>query len=90
MSCCGQKRTAGQTGLSYHIHNTFQTNTIPPQATEKKIAVCFEYIGRTGLTVMGTISGKRYRFDRTGSLICVDPKDRPSLSAIPQLREIRR
>ena len=48
----------------------------------------FEYIGRTGLTVVGPVTGRQYRFDRTGARVEVDSRDRPSIAVIPLLRQI--
>jgi hypothetical protein len=48
----------------------------------------FEYIGRTGLTVTGAVTGRRYRFDQPGSRLGVDPRDRPSMATIPVLRQV--
>jgi hypothetical protein len=50
--------------------------------------VAFEYVGRTALTVAGPASGRVYRFERTGSRVEVDLRDRRSLAAIPLLRQI--
>jgi hypothetical protein len=41
--------------------------------------VQFEYVGRTALTAVGPVSGKRYRFDHPGAVIVVDSRDRPGL-----------
>jgi hypothetical protein len=48
----------------------------------------FEYVGTTGMTVQGPVSGRRYRFERPGSRLVVDARDRPSLAAIPDLRQV--
>ncbi len=50
----------------------------------------FRYIGRTGLTVVGGVSGKRYRFDQAGAIVAVDPSDRPSLASVPKLIQVAR
>jgi hypothetical protein len=50
--------------------------------------VYFEYVGPTGLTAVGAGSGGRYRFDRRGSVVAVDPSDRRSLLAVPHLRQV--
>jgi hypothetical protein len=34
------------------------------------------------------VSGRRYRFDRPGMRLEVDLKDRPSLAAVPNLRQV--
>lgn len=46
----------------------------------------FEYLGATALTVIGPASGLRYRFDRPGAALAVDPRDRAALEAVPLLR----
>jgi hypothetical protein len=48
----------------------------------------FEYVGATGMTVQGPVSGRRYRFEGPGSRLAVDPRDRPSMAAIPNLRQV--
>jgi len=50
--------------------------------------IAFEYTGTTGLTVRGAVTGLTYRFDRPGARIAVDPRDVPSLVAVPRLRRI--
>jgi hypothetical protein len=46
----------------------------------------FVYTGNTGLTVVSPITGKRYRFERTGAQTDVDPRDRSWMSFVPNLR----
>lgn len=46
----------------------------------------FEYVGVTALTVFGPASGRRYRFERPGAALAVDPRDHAALQAVPQLR----
>jgi len=50
----------------------------------------FEYVGRTGLTARGGVTGTTYRFDRPGARVSIDPRDMPSLLAVPVLRRIGR
>jgi len=54
----------------------------------RRYSVVFEYVGDTGMTVVGPASGRRYRFDRRGARVVVDPRDRPGLARVPRLREI--
>lgn len=56
--------------------------------TGAPFAVPFEYVGATGLTVMGPFTGRRYRFEGRGSRVSVDPRDAPSLAAVPHLRRV--
>lgn len=51
--------------------------------------VLFEYVGNSALTVLGPVTGRRYRFARPGDRVLVDPRDKPSVSAVPHLREIK-
>lgn len=53
-----------------------------------RYAVYFEYVGKSGLTVFGSATNKKYRFDRPGSRVEIDPRDRPSLAKVPSLREV--
>ena len=50
----------------------------------------FQYIGKTGLTVMGPRTRKRYRFDNPGAVVVVDPRDKHALAAVPALREVEK
>jgi hypothetical protein len=45
-------------------------------------------VGTTGLTVLGPVTRKRYRFEGHGSRVSVDPRDVPSMAAVPHLRRI--
>jgi len=49
--------------------------------------VFFEYMGKTGMTVTGPVTGRRYRFEGSGARVEVDLRDRRSLAAVPQLRQ---
>ena len=46
----------------------------------------FEYVGATALTVIGPVSGRRYRFERTGARLTADPRDGNALQTVPFLR----
>jgi hypothetical protein len=73
MSCCGRMRTDRYALLSV---------ARPPAG------VLFEYVGRTGLTIIGTGSRTSYRFDGPGSRVLVDGRDRASLAVVPTLRQV--
>jgi len=73
MSCCGRMRTERQTILA---------------PAWSPAAVLFEYVGRTGLTVIGPGTRTSYRFDGPGARVLVDGRDRRSLAAVPTLRQI--
>lgn len=85
MSCCGKRRE--------QFSGTMQAarpaaTTAPVQHSYRTSAAYFEYVGTTSMTVAGPISGKRYHFDQPGAKVAVDPVDKPSLKAVPHLREI--
>ena len=77
MSCCGQARR--QAGMKVSSGS---------QSAVTKGTVVFEYIGRTALTVIGSVSGIKYRFDHPGARLTVDARDRDSLDQGPMLKQV--
>ena len=59
---------------------------MPPPHAAPRARPVFEYVGATALTVIGPASGLRYRFERTGARLAVDPRDRGALDHVAQLR----
>ncbi|MET0552589.1 MAG: hypothetical protein ABW221_06100 [Vicinamibacteria bacterium] len=49
----------------------------------------FRYEGSRGLLVIGRFTGRRYWFERYGSEVAIDPRDRPSVVQVPLLRAVR-
>lgn len=86
MSCCGNQRT--QLQATRRPSYSLASNIFPATAPARRYVVCFEYIGKTALTVIGGATGQRYRFGRPCARVIVDPRDRPSLSAVPNLLEV--
>ncbi|MEW6704860.1 MAG: hypothetical protein AB1430_08430 [Pseudomonadota bacterium] len=62
------------------------THPTPAHLAPARPKALFEYVGRTALTVIGPASGLRYRFDRPGARLAVDPRDHQALQAVPLLR----
>ena len=58
--------------------------------TGRPVQIPFQYLGRTGLSVRGPISGRGYRFAGRGAIVAVDPRDARSLAAVPNLRRVAR
>ena len=81
--CCGNNRTQLKTNYPA-ARATGQPAQLPPGAR-----VSFEYAGHTGMTVVGPISGVRYRFDQPGARVEVDSRDRVLLASIRQLKQVR-
>ncbi len=86
MSCCGQSRQR-----LWELDSHRQTLGSSPAQKGKPPGslVYFEYVGKTGLTVIGPITGKRYRFPKPGAKIAVDSNDAPLLTTIPRLMQTR-
>lgn len=62
--------------------------TAPVPAGRRSAYAYFRYTGKTALTAYGPISGRSYRFERTGAVVAVDPRDRRSLAAVPSLIQV--
>ena len=59
---------------------------VVPRSAPAAVGILFEYVGATGMTVIGPATGRRYRFDRPGATVSVDPRDAPALTAVPRVR----
>lgn len=88
MSCCGNKR-AGVAG-------PMVSNVRPPvppggqqAARGGRAEVVFEYVGGTAMTVVGPVTGRRYRFAGFGTRAQVDVLDAPSVAVVPNVRPLR-
>lgn len=80
MGCCGKVRQSLGSA----------PRRAPPggPAPRRRLKVIFAYKGSTAMTVRGPVSGRRYRFDRPGARLTIDPRDRPGLTRVPHLREV--
>lgn len=89
MSCCGKQRQQFQGAIQLpRTHDPAERRKLQT-GVKRYFVTYFEYLGKTGMTVVGPQTGKRYRFDHQGVIVAVDLKDRLSLSNIPQLRQVR-
>lgn len=48
----------------------------------------FEYTGEAALTVIGSVSGKRYRFGKPGARLLIDLLDASDMKRLPVLRKL--
>ena len=48
----------------------------------------FEYVGQFSLEVIGTATGREYRFDRSGARVEVDVRDQPYVALVPNVRRV--
>lgn len=85
--CCGKSRTQFRPGISSPQPPRPAQVASPQPRFARYPGLTFQYIGRTGLTVRGPVTGRQYRFNRPGSRVEVDPRDRPSVASIPMLRQ---
>jgi hypothetical protein len=79
--CCGHGRRQLQTRFSHQAASAPATGGMSSGST-------FEYVGNSGLTVVGPATGARYRFERPGARMRVDLRDHVGLTKIPVLRHV--
>lgn len=88
MACCGQNRsqrpTMGPLGR-LPADSTPGATATPPGA--RNLAQ-FEYLGKTALTAIGPVTGRRYRFQGRGARVAVDARDAAGMIAVPNLRPV--
>jgi hypothetical protein len=78
--CCGQSRSRVATS-----GRAVSPMRKPAPSTSGAL---YEYTGKTGMTVIGPISGARYRFDRPGARLQIDGRDVLSIRSLPNLRRV--
>jgi hypothetical protein len=83
MCNCGSKRA--EYNQQSNIAASHVKNTMPHM--QQNTNSVFEYIGKTALTVIGNITGRRYRFNRPGDLQSIDTRDASGMQAVPVLRK---
>lgn len=80
MACCGQRRAMVSS-------NGRLADAGPARRAVSREAV-YQYTGSTGMTVLGSASGKIYRFDRPGTRVQIDPRDVAAMAGLPDLRRL--
>ena len=78
MSCCGKKREMWRS----------RPPQLPAAPVSHSGVVYFRYLGKTGLTLVGAVTGKVYQFTGSGAAAAADPRDAPSMAAVPLLTQI--
>ena len=86
MSCCGRGTRTPGGSLSGVAGRPGGRRTL--QNDGRATTVYFQYIGPSQLTAFGPFSGRAYRFATAGAILPVDPRDRRSLEAVPNLRRV--
>jgi hypothetical protein len=80
MTCCGQGRS--------RVAMNGRAAESPRRTRPVSSVVLYEYTGATGMTVVGGISGARYRFDQPGAKVQIDRRDVSSVAGLPNLRRL--
>ena len=80
--CCGHGRRQLQTMFPQQAAST------PAHSGGMSSGSTFEYVGNSGLTVVGPATGARYRFERPGARMRVDLRDHVGLTKVPVLRHV--
>lgn len=83
ISCCGRKREALRSG-----GGTPELSPLPPHG-EGRIPARFRYVGKTGLTIHGPVSGRTYRFPSPNTELEVDGRDAFGFATVPVLERVR-
>ena len=83
--CCGRDRA--QLRVTSKPPGPGAANPVNRKAPQP--GVSFVYLGNTGMTVTGPVSGAQYRFDRPGARVEIDPRDRVLLASLRQLRQVK-
>lgn len=88
--CCGRKsgRSRPSIATTRHASSSARGVGFSPPPGRQRAPVYFQYVGRTSLSVLGPITGIRYRFGGHRAVLPVDPRDGPSLAAVPNLRRV--
>ncbi|MEO9020706.1 MAG: hypothetical protein ABI237_14125 [Ginsengibacter sp.] len=81
MCNCGKKRNTIAQPLSGNV-------VMEGSSTKMWPDVNFEYTGKSGLSVTGSITGKRYRFNHPGDVQLISYRDVSGMAAVPHLRKI--
>ncbi len=87
--CCGKKRAQARKTIQTQQVSKPEKKSIP-QTRPQSEQPYFQYLGKTGLTVMGPRTRKSYRFDHSGAVVAVDPKDQRAMAAVSVLRQVEK
>jgi hypothetical protein len=90
MPCCGKKRA--QLGRKTRTRRAPEPKeeTVSQPRPEPQPLAYFQYQGKTGLTVIGPRTRKRYRFGHAGAVVAVHPRDVRALATVSVLRQVRK
>ncbi|GAA4736760.1 hypothetical protein [Flavisolibacter ginsenosidimutans] len=84
MACCGKKREDWLQKTNDANKRVDEFNT-----SKARSDVHFEYTGETALTVVGSLTRTRYRFNGKGDRQLIDYRDAGGMMAVPMLKKVR-
>ncbi len=89
MGCCNQKRRefARQVQQVSSIENDTKLNLIPVQTSAHQ-SFRFRYVGKSSVTIRGTISKKLYRFNSPLAELEIDHRDSGVFFAFPEMVKV--
>lgn len=90
MACCGRQRQRFYETQSRERPAGKRSPQSFNARDRRRTSVLFQYIGKTGLTVIGPRSGRQYRFMGRNTVLSVDPMDRRALMNVPKLKLVVR
>ena len=85
MACCGQARSNAANGTAAGGNQVAGGVRRTPLPSPSHI---FEYVGETGMTVVGSGTGRTYRFANPGARQQVDLRDVRSFAAVPKMLRV--
>lgn len=89
--CCNRPRQTTSTAARYTTRTVsakLQPRPMPPVQTRVPLSLplpVFEYVGATALTLVSPITRKTYRFEKRGTRLAVDIRDRSWVAFVPNL-----
>jgi hypothetical protein len=85
--CCGSARAAARVAAMGAGQPA--AASAGNRSTSATSVAVFEYVGSGETRIRGPVSGRIYYFRRPGDRLRVDPRDRPGLASLPELRGVR-
>ncbi len=86
MACCGKMRSQFRAAAPRRPLSVGRTTVASPP--DARPLAYFEYFGPTGLTAIGPVTGRRYRFEGRGARVAIDQRDASGMLAVPNLRRV--
>lgn len=80
--CCGNRPLSTSTPQPQTSSAAVSSTVSPVRQNRAR----FEYTGKTALTVVSPLTGKRYRFHEPGAQLEVDARDRSWIAFVPHLK----